>query len=85
MMKDLLPMTLDEFNNALEVYGAQLSRMPQELASKATDLIAKDPTAKLLFEEVTALDKALVQNEGAIEKVISTFDLNKEYHLPYLC
>lgn len=80
-MKDLQPMTLKSLQQILDVYGADLSRMPEALASKVKTFTQEQKAAQSLFAETLALDKTLNQFNDQSEAA-SNFDiaaLEKKY------
>lgn len=52
-------MTLAEFEQLLDVYGADRVRWPAELRTTATQLVARDAVAHRLLVEAEALDRVL--------------------------
>jgi hypothetical protein len=52
-------MTLAEFDQLLDVYGADRARWPAELRTAATQLVARDAGALRLLAEAEALDHVL--------------------------
>jgi hypothetical protein len=49
-------MTLDEFRNALDIQGADLSQWPQTLRAKAESLIKADAAARSALEDARHLE-----------------------------
>ncbi len=52
-------MNLERLEQALDIYGADLSRMPGELKKQVEELVENDQQAKALLKEAAGLDKAL--------------------------
>src|SRR5262245_23004312 len=54
-----LSMTLTDFEQLLEVYGADRTRWPADLRAAVAQLVARDAGAQRLLAETEALDRVL--------------------------